>query len=844
MLTGSYPFVHGARDNGIFVLADRNVTLAEIFKGAGYTTRAEVAALVLKRECGLNQGFDTYGDVRPQKSVSPFMLGQEAALERALAGNREPTVEPEPPELEVERKAEEITNKAIEWLDTFVADDEPFFMFLHYFDPHWPHEAPQRFRARYKDGYLAEIAYFDEQFGRLIDAVRERGLAEDTLVVLTSDHGEGRGQHGEMTHSTFLYDTTLHVPLILWCPGQVPAGQVVETQVRTVDIAPTIVDFARLERTPQMQGESLLPLLVDPDRPSRRPCYSDTIVPKTTYGYSPLRSLRVDGWKYILAPRPELYHVAEDRLELFNLAASQPEQAAAMKAELRQIVASSPRLGTMASLHSLDPDELQRMAALGYVSSELSEDDPLLTQDELASFEPTGINPRDRIEVVECWAAGLGALRVGDWKSAERIFRRFIELEPDNPVGPSYLARALMMLDRQDEAIVMFRRATELNPKGVFEYRQIGGLLAAKGQLDEAVEAYHEALAINPEDYPSLLNLGKTLIAMRRYEEAAETLRQAVQVRPAEPAGHMWRGVALDMFGRSQEALTEMEETVRLASNSQLAYDNLAVVLVRMGRGEEAIRRLQEALESMPNAPLLHHRLAEIYTRRGEHERATEHFVQVVEILPDSPAAQQNLGANLVARGKGREALPHLRRAVELEPNFVKALMYLARALEQVGQLEQAWETYQQVMGLAPREATVYIAAANLLDEMDDPGAAIDVLSCGREQLPDDPRILNDLAWRLATCRDADVRDSEQAVQLAEYACALTGAENASALDTLAAAYAAAGRFDEAVTAAQHALALARELEQSDLAASIAERLALYERRQPYLESPASLREQ
>ena len=283
------------------------------------------------------------------------------------------------------------------------------------------------------DGYLAEIAFFDEQFGKLIQAVRELGLAEKTLVILTADHGEGRGEHGEQTHSVFLYDSTLHVPLIFWCPGQVTAGQVVETQVRVVDLAPTIVDFARLERTSQMQGESLWPLLVNPTQSESRLCYADSMVPKNSLNYSPLRALRTNDWKYVLAPRPELYNLKEDPKELFNLAELEPQRAAEMKAQLRSIIANSPEPAAGGGvMQALDPDEARKLAALGYVSTTAMSDEPM-SRNELDYFEPVGINPRDRIEIVDCWAKGQGLLRIGEYEAAERMFRRYVELEPDNP---------------------------------------------------------------------------------------------------------------------------------------------------------------------------------------------------------------------------------------------------------------------------------------------------------------------------------------------------------------------------------------------------------------------------
>ncbi len=833
MLTGSYPFVHGARDNGIFVLQEENVTLAEIFKQAGYTTRAEVAALVLNRKYGLSQGFDTYGDVEPP--AFQLTKAHREALERALAGDTRPDIQPEQSQRELERKAEQITSRAIELLTAAAEDGERVFMFLHYFDPHQPHEAPERFASQYTDGYYAEIAYFDEQFGRLVDAIRDLGLAGKTLVMLTSDHGEGRGQHGEATHSFYLYDTTLHVPLILWCPGQVPAGQVVESQVRLVDLAPTALEFARLELSEQIQGESLLPLLADPTLAIRWPCYSDSMVPKTTFDYSPLRSLRVGGWKYILSPHPELYHVEQDRLELFNRAASEAQRAAAMRQELYELIEqSSTRGGVPGGFRAIAPDEVEQLRALGYISAGLNEDSDLFAGDELELFEPKGINPRDRVEVVECWAAGLGSLRAGAWERAETLYRRFMELEPENPIGPSYVARALIMLERNDEAIEMFRRAIELKPDSTLEYRQLGNLLAMKGDSPGAAEAYQHAIENDSEDYISRFNLGKLLISRGRPRDALVQLERAIEIAPTEELLHVHRGVALRMAGRMDEAVEVLEEAIGRTPEEVLAHDQLAVTLNQFGRSGEAIERLVMAIDKLPEAALLHHRLAELYTEQGLPERAGLHFAKVVEVFPENAIARQNHGTNLFLRGKHTEAVEELRKALELEPEFTRALFDLARALESSGELDESAKTYSLLLEKAPNDALAYSAAANLRAERGDYAGAIEVLRNGLLLMPDDPGIANDVAWHLATCPKDELRNGEEAVQLAEYAVDISGAEACGELDTLAAAYAEVGRFEDAVETAKRALRVATKVDLPELASRISGRLELYQAGRPY----------
>ncbi len=832
MLTGSYPYVHGARDNGLFVVDEANHSLPELFKAAGYATHAEVAAAVLDEKYGLAQGFDTYGGV---PSVKPKLnLKAARSPAEALRESTDPEFELETPKVEADRKADVITDRGIELLTQRAEAGERFFMFLHYFDPHWPHEAPEPFASQYDDGYYAEIAYFDDQFGRLIDAVRDLGLAEKTLVILTSDHGEGRGEHGEFTHSAFLYDSTLHVPLIIWSPGSIPAGQVVETQVRLVDLAPTIVDFARLELTEQMQGSSLLPLIADPRRDERRACYADTMVPKHNFGYSQLRALRADGWKFILAPRPELYHVGEDTSELFNVVKIEPERAERMKEELRDIISDSPAPpGGRGTMRSLDEEEMRKLAALGYVRANVMEDPGLDVASELDFFEPEGINPKDRAEVIEAWASGLGAFRVGEYEMSESLFRRFIELEPEIGTGPSYLGRSLMMLERYDEAIVQLRRAVELEPNFI-DSRALGNLLAMRGEYREAAERYREVLKAKADDPVANLNLGMILASQQQYDEALECYDTALASNPEEGPIHLQRGICLRLAGKGEAALVSFDEARRLTPERAAAHVHAAAMRHLIGETDAAIAVLEQAVEIIPDDPLIHHKLAEFHAAQGDREQAGERFARVAELMPDNAMARQNLGSSLINRGRYDEAIVELRAALQRQPEFPMAMFNLAIAFDAAGRPEESCRVYEQLIALAPRNPTAYSRAADVLVRSGKAAAAVSLLRRGYALLPDDVGLANELAWLLATAADPSVRNGPEAVQLAEFANAQMGGESSNELDTLAAAYAEAGRFDDAVVTAERALAVARESNRPDLAGSISARLELFRQGQPY----------
>lgn len=840
MLTGSYPYLHGARDNGIFQLDEGNLTLAEAFSQADYATHGEVAAMVLDGKFGMSQGFDTFGDVEavrpPERRIFQVRPHPQGAQEGApdLRAPPQPVIKPERPEIQVERKADEITIRGIELLTEKAKEDEPFFMFLHYFDPHWPHEAPERFTEQYRDGYYAEIAFFDEQFGMLMDALRALGLSEKTLVILTSDHGEGRGQHGEITHSTFLYDTTLHVPLIMWCPGQVPAGRVVESQVRLIDLASTIMGFARLNPVVQMQGASLLPFLADASSERDLVCYSDTMVPWNMYGFSPLRSLRAEGWKYILAPHPELYHVAEDPLELINLAELEPQRSAAMREQIRDIIANSPPPpGSRAKSYQVGSQDIAELAALGYLSFGSAERD-LTVGSELDHFEPFGENPKDHIEQIEAVAMGLGAIRAGYLEEAEKLLRRLLDIDPNYPLAPSYLSAALIALERYDEAIDMLRRSLELRPDRFIDVTALAMLLAYRGEYEEAEKYYRRAAELVPESFEPLFNLGKIYILQGRYEDASEVLGKAVELAPRNAAVRFQEGVAHLWAGRPAVAAPAFEQALLLNPDMVDAQTQLAFTLCRLNQAELAIERLTQAIERMPEAGLLHQALGECYIGMGNLEGASDSLRKAVELEPDDADRQLALALCLIARQEYAEAIEHLRKSLELRPDFPATLFHLARALENTGETDEAVATYRQLLKVQPGMAVAYRPAANLLIAMGDLRGGLRVLVQGQEIHPADPQITNDLAWWLATAGDAAIRDGPRAVELAQLANNLTHGQSPHVLDTLAAAYAEAERFDQAIATARLALELAEQTDAEELAAGIRSRLSLYEAHQPY----------
>jgi len=849
MMTGSYQYVHGARDNGLFKLGSENVTLAERFKEAGYATHAVLAAMVLNRRYGMDQGFDTYDDLEDREGDSiKGGAGRDPAVAKGDP-DAPPDQRPAPGEptaaplwASFDREADEITQIGIKLLER--NRDNPFFIFVHYFDPHQPPKAPQRFSAQYQDGYLAEIAYVDEQFGLLMEALGELGLAERTLVILTSDHGEGRGEHGEQTHSYFIYDSTLHVPLIVSVPGQVPGGGVVESQVRLVDLAPTILEFAGLEPTPQMQGTSLLPLLGDPSRAVDLPAYADTVATQVSFGYSQLRALRHGGWKYILSPEPELYHLAEDPLELFNLARLEPQRAASMREELRSLVAESPAPpGSRLARQEVDEEELRRLRALGYLAggAEQAPLDAEPSKNELDDFEPTGRNPVHHKEAIELMNMSLGLLLSGKYAEAEANYRRLLELEPGNAKAYKEIADAVAAQKRYEEAEELYREALKLDPVDELTRRSLAKVLVARGDLPGAEKECRAAVGLNPADHVPHVQLGNVLLRRGRYEEAYEEYQAAAALAPDEPEIPIQWALGYQWAGRMPEAEAKLRQALDIDPEYSATRLFLARLFAVTGRPAEAQQQLLAVVEAEPGNVAALEALASSCAKAGELARAQEYYQRAADADPQSAQSHLNRGLGLAVSGKLDEAAEQYRKAIELESDSLRAHIKLAGVLDRAGRTDEAVQACEGALEAMPQQPAAYPFVADFLDRHGKAARAIDVLRNGHSLLPQSVDIANDLAWRLATSGDATLRNGQDAVQLAERARELTDGKNVNVLDTLAAAYAEAGRFEDAATTAKQALQVAEEGGNPALAKRIGQRLSLYERQQPYRDMPMPL---
>jgi choline-sulfatase len=549
IMTGLYPYVHGARQNGTGRLPDANLTLAEALKAAGFATQATIAAFVLNAQFGIAQGFDVYHDVIPASASNP---------------------------LNAERKGNEVADDALRMLAGLAASQR-FFLWVHFYDPHAPYESTRVPDVNSPRAYADEVTFMDAQIGRLLDKLRELGHENDTLVVAVGDHGEGLGQHDEPSHGYFVYDTTMHVPLILRCPGAVTSGQTVPAQVRTIDLAPTILALLGCAPLPDAQGVSLVPLLAGQTRSLKLTAYSEAFDGHIQFGLSPLRSLSADAWRYILAPKPELYHLPDDPGESRNRAADQPDRAAQMRNDLRQLIADAPPPRMLTGPPpTLSTDDRDRLGALGYVYVPVAFQD---AQVELDRFEPSGGDPKDYASYLRLIALDLPDLKAReDWPRAEQVLRQLIAAMPDASRLYVQLASVLQPQGRIDEAEAAFERALALSPDEPDVHRRYGSFLMQIQRFQEAVQQFEWVREKVPDDAHVLELCGRAYANVGQFDLAEQRLQRARELDPRGTRILRGLGMVAERRGQLADAAKQYQAALDIDPNCSECRDDLTRV--------------------------------------------------------------------------------------------------------------------------------------------------------------------------------------------------------------------------------------------------------------------------
>jgi arylsulfatase A-like enzyme/tetratricopeptide (TPR) repeat protein len=667
MLTGTLPPTHGLRDNLANRLPDASLTLAEMLKASGFTTGAIVSTFVLDRRFGTSQGFDTYDD----RFQAVHKIGDLS-----------------------ERKGDETARHAREWLDEH--KQQPFFLFVHFYDPHDPYEPPEPFASKWSaHPYEGEVAFADYCVGQVLEKLRQLGLYDETLIVITGDHGEMLGEHGELNHGFFIYEGALRVPLVIRVPRAAAARQV-DAPVSLIDIAPTIVSQVGAAVPKEVQGVDLSPWLAGRGASgSGRALYAETVTPTHYYGASSLLGVIVDGWKYIETTRPELYDLRSDPAEAVNLLEREPARADALGRTLVSILAAAGRApGPAPESAALDEAARQRLAALGYLGRG--------GDTSSHGFDRSKEDAKDLIAFFRKDQRLNKLVEDKMYPEARALCEEMLHERPGFADCHLQMSKIAAAEGNLDAALTAARKAVSVGPKNERAHVQLAALLKERGDLDGAITHLHQALALEPNAPDTRIALGRALAEKGRLDEAASLLGTAATVQPESAAAATQLGFVLAKQGKLQEAVRSYRRALALEPGSAEAHAYLGSALASQGQWDEAIGHFEVALKANPVNAELHDRLGMALREKGRAEEALRHFREAVRLAPGLAIAHYNLGRALKQQGLLDEAVSHYRRAIAIDPRLAVAHNGLGSALGSQGRLAEAVREFREAIRLQP----------------------------------------------------------------------------------------------------------------------------------------------
>ncbi|MHC5093668.1 MAG: sulfatase-like hydrolase/transferase [Planctomycetota bacterium] len=604
MMTGTIPPRHGIHDNLNYSLGDSNVTLAEMLQAKGYTTGGIISSYVLEDTFGLNQGFDTYDD--------EF---DETITDAAGA----------------QRRGGEVSEHAIRWLDENRRDS--FFLFLHYYDPHIEYTPPEPFASMFKDNlYAGEIAYADHCIGQVITKLKSLGLYDSTLLIITGDHGEGLGDHVELAHSYYIYQESIHVPLIIKLPGQHKA-KTVKDVAGLVDITPTVCSLLNLGLPEPIDGKDLSPYLWHETPESEdRYIYSESLI-ATKYNASPLLAVTGNRFKYIQTARPELYDLIEDPGETRNLVDVQPQRARILQDMLGVMLEESLAADTTDSKLELDDESLKKLESLGYVGGALEED---------FSFDQNKADPKDTFSYHMDLMDIMGLIRKKDYDKAEKACQAFISKGLEVPEVYLHLAQIAIEREDEEQAIEYLKKTLALEPRTASAQKHLGTQLLEAERFDEALKHLLKASEIQPRSAEISYFIAKAYYKLGEREKAVEYATRSLDAEPENIEPRTSLAKTLFELGDTRSAIKEYYKVLEYDAENLKALNFLAWIQAssrdeQLRNPKEALKLAQRAAKAADynNAEVMD-TLAVAYASVGQFDQAIEKASEAIELAESS----------------------------------------------------------------------------------------------------------------------------------------------------------------------------------------------------------------
>jgi arylsulfatase A-like enzyme/Flp pilus assembly protein TadD len=653
MLTGTLPPTHGLRDNLLNRLPEESQTLAERLKAKGFATGAIVSSFVLDRRFGLGQGFDGYDD----RFQAVHKIGDLS-----------------------ERKGDETTRVARDWLDAH--QGRPFFLFLHFYDPHDPYAPPEPFASQWKASpYEGEVAFTDHCVGQVLEKLRQLGLYDDTLIVLTGDHGEMLGEHGELNHGFFVYEGALRVPLVMKVPGAAAAARPIERPVSLVDVAPTILSLAGAPAGAGGEGVDLTPWIRgQAGSGPARPLYAETVTPTRYYGTSSLLAVVLDEWKYIETSRPELYDLRRDPAEAVNLLEREPAKADALGRTLVAILAAAGRApGPAPESAALDEAARERLAALGYLARGGG------GGGSAHGFDRSKEDPKDLIAFFRTDQRLNQLVEDKKYPEARQLCEEMLRQRPGFADCHLQMSKIAAAEGHPAAALAAARKAVAVGPKNDRARLQLAAVLKQRGDVDEAAAELRQALKLQPKNAEAETQLGFVLARQGKLEEAVQSYRRALAVDPGSPEAHAYLGSALAAQGRWDEAIPHLETALQAKPENAELHDRLGMALRETGRADDALGHFREAVRLGPRLAMAHYNLGRALKQQGKLDEAVLHYRRAIALDPRLAEAHNGLGSVLGSQGRLAEAVREFREAVRLRPDYHEARNNLELALRMAG---------------------------------------------------------------------------------------------------------------------------------------------------------------
>jgi arylsulfatase A-like enzyme/Tfp pilus assembly protein PilF len=602
MLSGQLPFETGVRDNVGFTIKPGERLLPQMLRERGFTTGGIVSAYVLRKETGISQGFDFFDGEMPPASPE-LSIGQ------------------------VQRDGGESEQIAEHWLDSIGTSRA--FLFLHLYEPHKPYTPPERF-AQYAP-YDGEIAYADEIVGRLVKYLKSHQLYDRATIVLVSDHGEGLGDHGEQEHGLFVYDEAIHVPLIIKQEGNAGAGRRVLDLVQHIDLVPTILDLVKAPGAGNLRGRSLKPVLEGTGKLAPATIYSEALYARYHFGWSELTALTDERYRYIKAPREELYDLERDPRERTNIATERPQPRQALSSALDRLAAGA----TIQAPSEVSADARERLQALGYVGA----------QTDISTGPGDALpDPKDKREILERYRTAVDFAGQRKWPQAIALLQQILRDDPEMADVWGQLAVFATRFDR----------------------------------TDIAVDAYTHYIALKPKEPAAYIGAAAGLLKLRKFDEAREHAALAVDV--AADGDHRSKASAHEMLARialaKHDADTAREEA-QLAHEEDPALPLPDYVdgrlLYDQGKYADALPLFLQALADLkkPGAPQvseLHFYAADTLGRLERYPEAETQFIEELRVFPQNTRARGGLAMLYQASGQPDAAVKVVDDLMRITP--------------------------------------------------------------------------------------------------------------------------------------------------------------------------------